>query len=92
MGFSILWGLNIAYLAGRALLSGHELASIHATAGLYPGGILLFNVIVLGLPPGTEVDVDINLLATRKTAATCCNSPAGDCHQGERHGIVDSGS
>ncbi|WP_373408641.1 hypothetical protein, partial [Klebsiella pneumoniae] len=23
---------------------------------------------------------DVSLLATRKTPASCCSSPAGDCH------------
>jgi ferrous iron transport protein B len=42
--------------------------------------VILFNVMVIGLLRRARSRVDINLLATRKTPTTCCNSPAGDCH------------
>jgi len=35
---------------------------------------------VIGLLRRARSRVDINLLATRKTPTTCCDSPAGDCH------------
>jgi ferrous iron transport protein B len=37
-------------------------------------------VVLLGMLRRARSRVDINLLATRKTAAACCDSPAGNCH------------
>jgi ferrous iron transport protein B len=73
-------GAEHCLLAGHALLSGTVNFSQHPRYSLVCIlAVILFNVIVLGLLRRARSRVDINLLA-RKTAATCCNSPAGDCH------------
>ena len=80
MGFSVLWGLDIAYSLSTLFyqtvnFSQHpqfSLVSILAVA--------LFNVVLLGMLRRARSRVDINLLATRKTPAHCCDSPAESCH------------
>ncbi len=72
-------GLKHRLLAGDALTRPLTSASIRATARPASRAVVLFNVLVLGLLRRARSRVDINLLANRKTA-TCCNSPAGDCH------------
>ncbi|WP_260852828.1 hypothetical protein, partial [Klebsiella pneumoniae] len=42
--------------------------------------VVLFNVVLFGLLRRARSRVDVSLLATRKTPASCCSSPAGDCH------------
>lgn len=80
MGFSILWGLNIAYSLATLF---YQLASFqqHPQYSLVCIlTVLLFNAIVIGSLRRARSRIDVNLLATRKTPATCCNSPAGECH------------
>lgn len=80
MGFSILWGLNIAYSLSTLF---YQVASFHQ----HPQyslvcilAVILFNTVVIGCLRRARSRVDVNLLATRKTPATCCDSPTGDCH------------
>jgi ferrous iron transport protein B len=80
MGFSILWGLNIAYSLSTVFYQTVNFSQHPRYSLVCILAVILFNVIVLGLLRRARSRVDINLLATRKTAATCCNSPAGDCH------------
>ncbi|MCS2157409.1 Fe(2+) transporter permease subunit FeoB [Scandinavium sp. H11S7] len=80
MGFSVLWGLNIAYSLSTlfyqvASYSQHPRYSLTCILS-----VVLFNVVVLGLLRRARSRVNVNLLATRKTVDSCCNSPAGDCH------------
>jgi len=80
MGFSVLWGLNIAYSLSTVFyqatnFSQHPRYSLECILA-----VVLFNVVLLGLLRRARSRVDVNLLATNKTAANCCNSPAGDCH------------
>ncbi|MDK6924043.1 hypothetical protein QP271_25965, partial [Escherichia coli] len=42
--------------------------------------VVLFNVVLFGLLRRARSRVDVSLLAPRKTPASCCSSPAGDCH------------
>ena len=80
MGFSILWGLNIAYSLATLF---YQLASFqqHPQYSLVCIlAVLLFNAIVIGSLRRARSRIDVNLLATRKTPATCCDSPAGECH------------
>ncbi|KNC11044.1 ferrous iron transporter B [Klebsiella sp. RIT-PI-d] len=80
MGFSILWGLNIAYSLATLF---YQLASFqqHPRYSLVCIlTVLLFNAIVIGSLRRARSRIDVNLLATRKTPATCCDSPAGECH------------
>ena len=80
MGFSILWGLNIAYSLATLF---YQLASFqqHPRYSLVCIlAVLLFNAIVIGSLRRARSRIDVNLLATRKTPATCCDSPAGECH------------
>ncbi|WP_342323244.1 Fe(2+) transporter permease subunit FeoB [Kosakonia sp. BYX6] len=80
MGFSVLWGLNIAYSLSTlfyqtATFSQHPIYSLTCILA-----VVLFNVVVIGLLRRARSRVDVNLLAMRKTVASCCDSPAGDCH------------
>ena len=81
MGFSILWGLNIAYSLSTlfyqvASYSEHPRYSLVCILA-----VILFNVVVLGLLRRARSRVDVNLLATRKKASDCCASTTtGDCH------------
>ncbi|SNY71746.1 Fe(2+) transporter permease subunit FeoB [Enterobacter sp. CC120223-11] len=80
MGFSILWGLNIAYSLSTLF---YQVSSFHQHPRYSLVCILtvvLFNVVVLGLLRRARSRVNVNLLATRKTVESCCSSPAGDCH------------
>ncbi len=80
MGFSVLWGLNIAYSLSTlfyqvASYSQHPRYSLTCILS-----VVLFNVVVLGLLRRARSRVNVNLLATSKTVDNCCSSPAGDCH------------
>lgn len=82
MGFSILWGLNIAYSLSTLF---YQVASYgeHPTYSLVCIlAVLLFNVVVIGLLRRARSRVDVNLLATRKSASACCATATttGDCH------------
>ncbi|GJL35521.1 ferrous iron transport protein B [Enterobacter hormaechei] len=80
MGFSVLWGLNIAYSLATLfyqIVSFHEHPVFSLTCIL---AVILFNVVVIGGLRRARSRVDVNLLASRKTVASCCESPAGDCH------------
>ena len=80
MTFSILWGLNIAYSLSTLYyqivsFSDHPRYSLVCILA-----VVLFNVVLFGLLRRARSRVDVSLLATRKTPASCCSSPAGDCH------------
>ena len=80
MGFSVLWGLNIAYSLATLfyqVVSFNEHPVYSLTCIL---AVILFNVVVTGGLRLARSRVDVNLLASRKTVASCCESPAGDCH------------
>ena len=80
MGFSVLWGLNIAYSLSTVF---YQVSSFHQHPRyslICIFAVVLFNVVVIGLLRRARSRVNVNLLATRKTPTTCCNSPAGDCH------------
>ncbi|XTZ38719.1 Fe(2+) transporter permease subunit FeoB [Salmonella enterica] len=80
MGFSILWGLNIAYSLSTLFYQSVTFAE-HPTYSLVCiVAVILFNMLVITLLRRARSRVNINLLATRKTVASCCESPAGDCH------------
>lgn len=80
MGFSVMWGLNIAYSLSTLFyqtVSFNEHPVYSLTCIL---AVILFNVVVIGGLRHARSRVDVNLLASRKTVASCCESPAGDCH------------
>lgn len=80
MGFSILWGLNIAYSLATVFYQAVNYSQHPRYSLVCILAVILFNVMVIGLLRRARSRVDVNLLATRKTPTTCCNSPAGDCH------------
>lgn len=72
MGFSILWGLNIAYSLATLF---YQVASYsqHPTYSLVCIlAVILFNIVVIGLLRRARSRVDIELLATRKSVSSCC--------------------
>lgn len=81
MGFSILWGLNIAYSLATlfyqtATFSAHPRYSLACILA-----VILFNTLLIGALRRARSRVNVDLLATRKTAASCCeSSAASDCH------------
>lgn len=42
--------------------------------------VVVFNVLVISVLRRARSRVNVNLLATRRTVASCCDSPASDCH------------
>jgi len=80
MGFSVLWGLNIAYSLSTVFYQAANFSQHPRYSLVCILAVILFNVVVIGLLRRARSRVDINLLATRKTPTTCCDSPAGDCH------------
>lgn len=80
MGFSILWGLNIAYSLATVFYQAVNYSQHPRYSLVCILAVILFNVMVIGLLRRARSRVDVNLLATRKTPTTCCSSPAGDCH------------
>ncbi len=80
MGFSVLWGLNIAYSLSTLFYQTvtfqlHPLYSLTCILA-----VVVFNVLVIGVLRRARSRVNVNLLATRRTVARCCDSPASDCH------------
>jgi len=81
MGFSILWGLNIAYSLATvfyqtATFSQHPHYSLVCILA-----VILFNVLVIGGLRRARSRVNVDLLATRKQLARCCEASTGsDCH------------
>ena len=81
MGFSILWGLNIAYSLSTvfyqtATFSQHPHYSLVCILA-----VILFNVLVIGGLRRARSRVNVDLLATRKQLARCCEASTGsDCH------------
>ncbi|MBL5922560.1 Fe(2+) transporter permease subunit FeoB [Lelliottia amnigena] len=80
MGFSVLWGLNIAYSLSTVFYQATNFSQHPRYSLVCILAVVLFNVVLLGLLRRARSRVDVNLLVTNKTAANCCNSPAGDCH------------
>ncbi|MDH2914879.1 Fe(2+) transporter permease subunit FeoB [Kosakonia sp. HypNH10] len=80
MGFSVLWGLNIAYSLSTLFYQTvtfhqHQLYSLTCMLA-----VVVFNVLVISVLRRARSRVNVNLLATRRTVASCCDSPASDCH------------
>ena len=79
MGFSILWGLNIAYSLSTLFYQAVNFSQHPQYSLVCILAVVLFNVVLIGALRRMRSRVDVNLLATR-TASRCCESPAGDCH------------
>lgn len=73
-------GLNIAYSLATVFYQAVNYSQHPRYSPVCILAVILFNVMVIGLLRRARSRVDVNLLATRKTPTTCCNSPAGDCH------------
>ena len=80
MGFSVLWGLNIAYSLATVFYQAANFSQHPSWSLVCILSVILFNIVVIGSLRRARSRVDVNLLATRKTVASCCESPAGDCH------------
>ena len=80
MGFSVLWGLNIAYSLATLYYQTVNFSQHPRYSLVCILAVVLFNVVVIGLLRRARSRVDVNLLANGKSAASCCNSPASDCH------------
>nr|WP_318383376.1 Fe(2+) transporter permease subunit FeoB [uncultured Enterobacter sp.] len=71
MGFSILWGLNIAYSLSTIFYQVASFAQHPRYSLVCILAVIAFNVVVLGSLRRARSRVNVNLLATRKTAANC---------------------
>ncbi len=80
MGFSVLWGLNIAYSLATVYYQTVNFSQHPHYSLICILAVVLFNVMVMGLLRRARSRVDVNLLAKGRTAAACCDSPARDCH------------
>lgn len=80
MGFSILWGLNIAYSLATLFYQTVNFSQHPRYSLVCILAVVLFNVVLIGSLRRMRSRVDVNLLATRNPASRCCESSAGDCH------------
>ncbi|MGK0602796.1 Fe(2+) transporter permease subunit FeoB [Yokenella regensburgei] len=80
MGFSVLWGLNIAYSLSTLFYQVSSFSQHPRYSLVCILAVILFNVVVIGGLRRARSRVDVNLLATRKTVNSCCQSPEGSCH------------
>lgn len=80
MGFSVLWGLNIAYSLATVYYQTVNFTQHPQYSLVCILTVVLFNVVVIGLLRRARSRVDVNLLAKGRTAAACCESPVSDCH------------
>ena len=80
MGFSILWGLNIAYSLSTLFYQAASYSQHPRYSLVCILTVVLFNVIVLGLLRRARSRVEVNLAASQKTVHSCCHSTTGDCH------------
>lgn len=80
MGFSVLWGLNIAYSLSTLFYQTVNFSQHPQFSLVSILAVVLFNVVLPGMLRRARSRVDINLLATPKTPAHCCDSPAESCH------------
>ncbi|MCU6664975.1 Fe(2+) transporter permease subunit FeoB [Silvania hatchlandensis] len=80
MGFSVLWGLNIAYSLATLYYQTVNFSQHPRYSLVCIMAVVLFNVVVIGLLRRARSRVDVNLLANGKNATACCNRPASDCH------------
>ena len=80
MGFSVLWGLNIAYSLATLYYQTVNFSQHPRYSLVCILAVVLFNVVVIGLLRRARSRVDVNLLANGKNATACCNRPASDCH------------
>lgn len=68
MGFSILWGLNIAYSLATLFYQVTSFSQHPTYSLICILAVIIFNVVVLSLLRRARSRVDIELLATRKTS------------------------
>ena len=80
MGFSVLWGLNIAYSLSTLFYQTVNFSQHPQFSLVSILAVVMFNVVLPGMLRRARSRVDINLLATRKMPAHCCDSPAESCH------------
>ncbi|EAA3276070.1 Fe(2+) transporter permease subunit FeoB [Salmonella enterica subsp. enterica] len=80
MGFSILWGLNIAYSLATLFYQVTSFSQHPTYSLICILAVIVFNVVVLSLLRRARSRVDIELLATRKNVSSCCSGTAGNCH------------
>ncbi len=80
MGFSILWGLNVAYSLATLFYQSVTFHQHPQYSLICLLAVVLFNALLLTGLRRARSRVDIALLARRRTAAACCESPASECH------------
>jgi ferrous iron transport protein B len=80
MGFSVLWGLNIAYSLATVFYQATSFSQHPGYSLTCIMAVILFNMVVIAGLRRARSRVDVNLLSSRKTSASCCESPTGDCH------------
>ncbi|MDI5821319.1 Fe(2+) transporter permease subunit FeoB, partial [Salmonella enterica subsp. enterica serovar Kentucky] len=80
MGFSILWGLNIAYSLATLFYQVTSFSQHPTYSLICILAVIVFNVVVLSLLRRARSRVDIELLATRKNVSSCCSGTAGNSH------------
>ncbi len=78
MGFSVLWGLNIAYSLSTLFYQVTSFKQHPQYSLVCILAVVLFNVVVIGALRRARSRVDVNLLATRKTVHA--HETSGSCH------------
>lgn len=92
MGFSILWGLNIAYSLATVFYQAVNYSQHPRYSLVCILAVILFNVMVIGLLRRARSRVDVNLLATRKPRRPAVAALRATVTEGKKDGIVDSDS
>ncbi|TSJ53439.1 Fe(2+) transporter permease subunit FeoB [Atlantibacter subterranea] len=80
MGFSILWGLNIAYSLSTLYYQTVSFQQHPQYSLVCILAVVLFNVLVLTLLRRARSRVDLGVLGQRKAAEVCCEASSSHCH------------
>ena len=80
MGFSILWGLNIAYSLSTLYYQTVSFQQHPQYSLVCILAVVLFNVLVLTLLRRARSRVDLGVLGQRKAAEVCCETSSSHCH------------
>ncbi|WP_313758183.1 Fe(2+) transporter permease subunit FeoB [Atlantibacter hermannii] len=80
MGFSILWGLNIAYSLATLYYQAVTFHQHPQYSLICILAVVLFNILVLSLLRRARSRIDPGVLGRRQAGEVCCESTSGSCH------------
>ena len=80
MGFSILWGLNIAYSLATLYYQAVTFHQHPQYSLICILAVVLFNILVLSLLRRARSRIDPGVLGRRQAGEVCCEATSGSCH------------